>query len=274
VTTVRIRDPLVGWQEIDEADQAGEHDLLADVFRPGGHKRGAERGTLARTFARGYVHAGFQQATPVSVPAGLTVLDTRVDLTCPGRSRVEAKRVGTAATPHRVLVGVKLRPTELPDFPAWWHENGHLPFMVPDLWDEANRRWQVITAARFDPLLTGPEDRTAAGRTITTTRDTNHHGPMPDLVRDRERQLLPGRDVIDRISSLVPRGRNRVTVDVVERRTVNLTIDGHDAHGVRLALSHGADEVLVWVVTANIGRHVPQAVARANIARVRRGFRP
>lgn len=259
-TVVRIADPLVGWQEIDEADQAEEHDLLADLFRPGGHRRDAEHGTLARSFATGYRHAGFGTAVPISVPPGLTLEQSKATQVSPGRSRAEAARVHTAATPQRVVVQALLSVDELPDFPAFVDLNGHLPFKVPDLWTEAHKGWRAVAAEW-------------SGRTVLTQRDTNRHGAMPKLAGD-ERQLLPG-DGIDRISRMLGEGRQRLLVKVVRRRTVRLTIDGHNAQGVlvRLVDPRTTDAVQLWVVSCNIGRHVSQREARANIALVRRGFR-
>lgn len=252
MTTVRIADPLVGWQEIDEADLADEHQLLAEVFRPGGHRAGAEHATLARSFARGYTHAGFATATPISVPPGLVVRRQHVDKTCEGRRKV---------TPHRVCVQALIDVPELRDWPAFLDLNGHLPLHAPDLWREAHQAWREIS-----------DDWRAGGWTQLTQRDTNWRQPMPKLDAWERPLLVEG---VDRITTVRGRLGRLLHVEVLDRRIVQLSIDGHDADGAKLKLTNPAtaDELILWVVTANIGRGVSQAEARANIALVRRGFR-
>jgi hypothetical protein len=258
VTVVRIRDPLVGWQEIDEADPADEASAIDDIF--GGRAVGPGHGTLGRTFKRGYEHVGFRTAVPISVPAGLQVVRSRVTQVSGGRSREAARAAGTGATPHRVVTQAVLAVDQLPDFPPFVDLNGHLPYRVPDLWQQAHKGWKAV-AASYDEYTT------------LTQRDTNRHGAMPRLAAD-ERQLWPGKG-IDRISRLNGRGARRLQVRVTGRRRVRLTIDGHDALGVRLRLTaRNGDAVQLWVVTANIGRkYATERQARANIALVRRGFR-
>ena len=253
--TVRIADPLVGWQEIDEADAAAEHDILAEVFRrlPSGLRAGAEHEALARTFGRGYDHVGFGTACPISVPPGLVVRRWQVTQTCEGRRKV---------TPHRVCVQALIDVPGLRDWPGFVDLNGHLPYRAPDLWLIAHRKWRSIAQGWRD-----------GGWTQLTQRDTNKHGHMP-LLDVTERQLIPG-ETIDKVSTIEGRLGRRLHVDVLDRKRVNLTIDGHDARGVlvRLTQPTTGDQLVLWVVTANIGRKVSQREARANIALVRRGFR-
>lgn len=237
-TVVRLTNPLVGWQEIDEADDAEEW------------------ASLRRCFAHGYTHVGERTAVPISVPGGLEVRKQAVTVVSPGRSREAARVVGTAATPQRHVTQVLLGVKRLPSFPPFVDLNGHLPYRVPDLWAQAHQGWRQV-AREWDayPRL--------------TQRDTNRHGRMPSLQRD-ERQLLrrPG---IDKIT-LLPGPRLRVKV--IRRRTVHLTIDGHNAEGALVRLTaHNGDALQLWVVTANVGRGVTHREARANIALVRRGFR-
>ena len=135
-------------------------------------------------------------------------------------------------TPNRIIVSAQCRPADDPDFPPVIFLNGHYPLAraaaAKRLWKDCQRSW----TERAQHL----HDRAGGGFTIITMRDTNRHGPMP-RIHPRERQLLaPG---IDRIS-VVPADAsspNLVTVRVLRRRVVNLTIDGHDARGVDLRLT-------------------------------------
>jgi hypothetical protein len=265
VTEIRVRDPLVGWQEIDEADPGDEHEDITDLFGEPAH------GTLARSFMladgkpAGYTHAGFNQATPVSVPAPLAVTRTVVTQTCPGRSRTDARKAGTAATPHRVCVQALIDVPGLPDWPGWWHDNGHLPFQVPDLAAHAAGAWRHVV-----------NEQQRDGRLIITTRDTNTHGPGPSIDPLGVTLTRPV-DLIDKIVVVptTPASSRRLTYEVLDRHDVNLTIDGHNAKGIltRITNPHTGDAVIVWVVTCNIGRKGDAAKARANIALVRRGYR-
>lgn len=265
MTELRIADPLVGWQEIDEADPGDEHNDLDDKF-DGPTRTTDRRGTVTRTFARGYTHVGFDTAVPLSVPAPLTVTDHLVTVVSQGRSRVEAARVHTAATPHRPVVQALLTVPQLNGFPEWWHDNGHLPYRVPDLSAQAIKGWRHIVGAQH-----------RAGYLVTSTRDTNTHGPGPSL-DPTGRTLSRPMTGIDKIVAVPsrPTSPHRLTVEVLDRRVVNLTIDGHDARGVllRLRSPETGDAVILWEVSANIGRKGDAAKARANIALVRRGFRP
>jgi hypothetical protein len=135
-------------------------------------------------------------------------------------------------TPHRVIVSARCRPADEPDFPPVMFLNGHYPLartaVAKQIWRDCQASW----TARVKEV----HDASEGGFTIITTRDTNHHGPMP-RIHPRERQLLtPG---IDRISVIPaePSSPHLVTVRMLERRTLDLTIDGHDAHVVVLRLT-------------------------------------
>lgn len=220
---------FVGFQEIDEADSPDEAALVAarfptadDATRPELHDALASAGQATYAFA-GFRGPGWKRATPIAVPTTWDILRQSVKKSSDGLAHV---------TPNRVIVSARCRPVDDPEFPPVMFLNGHYPLARKEaakpLWKDCQASW----AQRANEV----HDRPAGGFTIITTRDTNHHGRMPKI-HPRERQLLtPG---IDRISVIPaePSSPNRVTVRVLRRRVVNLTIDGHDAHAVDLRLT-------------------------------------
>lgn len=220
---------FVGFQEIDEADAPDEGELIPKRFTPVGAVPQQDvqgvftsEGQPTYTFA-GMEGPGWKRATPVAVPSTWVIVRQSVRKSSDGLAGV---------TPHRVIVTARCRPTADPDFPPVVFLNGHYPRARTEpakrIWKECQASW-VTRAAEI-------HDATGGGSTIITLRDTNHHGPMPRL-HPSERQLLPAG--IDRISVIPaePASPNLVTARVLARRTVNLTIDGHDARAVVLRLT-------------------------------------
>jgi hypothetical protein len=203
---------LIGFQEIDEADAPDEHTRLVRRFPAPSQELHDD---LASADEGTFTFAGFNQATPIGVPAEWAIVGQSVKQTCPGRAMV---------TPHRVVVAARCRPVLEPDFPPVVFLNGHYPRGAPDLWSECQESWKE----RVDELH-------EQGLTVITTRDTNKHGRMPKL-HPAERQLLAPN--IDRISVIPAKQSSAklVTVRVLSRRIVNLTIDGHDARAVKMRL--------------------------------------
>lgn len=219
---------FVGFQEIDEADAPDETALLVARFpsgeppQAGMHEELASSGHGTYTFA-GFGGPGWKRATPFAVPTTWDIVRQSVRKSSDGLAKV---------TPHRVIVSALCRPVDDPDFPPVMFLNGHYPLartaVAKRLWRDCHASW----TARVGEV----HDASGGGHTVITTRDTNRHGRMPRL-HPRERQLLaPG---IDRISVIPaePSSPHVVTARVLDRRRLDLTIDGHDAHGVVLRLT-------------------------------------
>ena len=220
---------FVGFQEIDEADAPDEAALVATRFPTvnqatgtGMHDELASAGQGTYAFA-GFSGPGWKRATPIAVPTTWNIVRDSVRKSSDGLAHV---------TPNRVIVSARCRPVDDPHFPPVMFLNGHYPLARTE---EAKAIWKECQAS-WTTRASEVHDRPAGGFTIITTRDTNRHGPMPKI-HPRERQLLtPG---IDRISVIPaqPSSPHRVTVHVLRRRVVNLTIDGHDARAVDLRLT-------------------------------------
>jgi hypothetical protein len=220
---------FVGFQEIDEADSPDEAALIEARFPSGDdgsplrmHDALASSGQGTYAFA-GFSGPGWKRATPFGVPTTWDVLRQSARKSSDGLAHV---------TPHRVIVSAQCRPADDPDFPPVMFLNGHYPLARTEAAKQLWRDCQASWTARANKV----HDAAEGGFTIITTRDTNRHGPMPK-VHPRERQLLaPG---IDRISVIPAESSSPhlVTVRVLDRRVVNLTIDGHDAHAVVLRLT-------------------------------------
>ncbi len=186
------------------------------------HDALASSGQGTYAFA-GFSGPGWKRATPFGVPTTWNVLRQSARKSSDGLAHV---------TPHRVIVSAQCRPADDPDFPPVMFLNGHYPLARTEAAKQLWRDCQASWTARANKV----HDAAEGGFTIITTRDTNRHGPMPK-VHPRERQLLaPG---IDRISVIPAESSSPhlVTVRVLDRRVVNLTIDGHDAHAVVLRLT-------------------------------------
>lgn len=213
---------IIGWQEIDEYDAADEHGILDAIGRR--WRRTGRR--LAKAARRGrWRLVGFGQYVPLSIPTPWVLGSSEVKPACPGRSREEARKRGTGATPHRVIVIARARHPELPRVPFSFL-NGHLPYRVPDLHVVALHAWRDAIAEELE-----------AGRVVVVTMDSNDHERELMLHPDQQQLSKPGS--IDRLIVIVPQQLRRrgVEVDAVRRVSTNLTIDGHDADGVVLEVT-------------------------------------
>jgi hypothetical protein len=92
--------------------------------------------------------------------------------------------------------------------------NTHVPILRPET---LLRRRQVRQALR---------QRTRAHAAGAWVADTNSRSNWPTIARGEQSVTEAG---IDKAKAWGPSG-----LVVTERRTVNLTIDGHDAHGARV----------------------------------------
>jgi hypothetical protein len=221
---------FVGFQEIDEADSPDEASLIETRFPPVGelppptvlHDVLTAEGQGKYAFA-GFRGPGWKRATPIAVPTTWDIVRQNVRKSSDGLAHV---------TPNRVIVSARCRPVEDPGFPPVLFLNGHYPLAHKKAAKEIWKTCQASWTERANEI----HDRPAGGFTILTTRDTNRHGPMPKIHR-RERQLLP--PGIDRISVIPaePASPHRVTVHLLGRRLLDLTIDGHNAHAADLRLT-------------------------------------
>ena len=194
---------VIGFQEIDEADEANEYEIL-------------RRLTVA-----GYAIAGRTTMVPI--------------LLARSRYRPHNRKVTFASkglpkvTPHRVVVEVVADLLNLhgsrtgrvhPEAPEFVFMNFHIPRLTPKT---VSRRLRVraVAAARASWHV-------ARGRVVVATTDSNTRGAWKPLVRGEKVALDAG---IDMILVYVPKGWS---FKVLRRKRVDLRIDGHDAHGVVL----------------------------------------
>ncbi len=206
---------IKGYVEIDEADAAREHDILEALVRKGAVTDNAEhRAMLDQARKRNRMRTnfgGFAQATPVGVPEPWSIEDVIVTLTTKGKAKV---------SPHRVCVQVEIKHPAMDK--SVWILNGHYPYKWPEGWNACQEKWSEIAGKHQD-----------ASHTMFLTRDINQHERMPKVVRS-EVMCTQG---IDRVS-FVP---GEVAVKKVPaprgRKTINLTIDGHDGEGVGFLLA-------------------------------------
>ena len=148
---------------------------------------------------------GARTAVPILVPHRLPVLDWRITHGCDGLAKV---------TPNRPIVEVVL---ELPSGLEVAGLNFHLPILRPST---LTRRAQVRRVARERMA-----EHVAAGRAGWWVADTNTRRGWPRMARAEVTVTAAG---IDRAKAWAPPGRS---VLVTSPASVDLTIDGHNAHG-------------------------------------------
>lgn len=203
VVPVRRRsNAAIGWQEIDEADAPDEHGILHDTIR-----RWTPDAELV----------GMWTACPIVVPNGWHVVRHEVTLTSNGVAKLTPNRLCVQALIEHDDTGLRLVLA-----------NGHYPRNIAPLvavWNTCQRSWEsVIDRWNQD------------GYTVVTTRDRNKRGLMPAL-SPWERNLLPA-VLIDKITVCQARpGPRAVQVKAGKPRRVDLTVDGHNAHGVPLTVT-------------------------------------
>ncbi len=194
--------PLVGWQEIDEADQADEHKILGRVFGP-----------------NTYDNVGFRQAVPISVPQPWGVVDSSVTKACDFIPK---------ATPNRYVVSALC---QHPDLPAPIRfANTHYP--LARLGGRLGKsRWKDVHET-FSDLV---HEWHKAGEVVITTSDSNEPRARKVKLHPREKQLLP--NAIVRVSLIPAEARSGIRVTAGKRPVVDLTIDRHSAKGVELTFT-------------------------------------
>lgn len=190
------------FQEIDEADSANEHAVLWGLAH------------------EDYARAGWRDAVPILVgrDRGLIV-----------RRRISPAGAGLAkVTPHRVvseaLVRMIGRGTNNPleGWPLFVFLGTHLA-----LDREATKTRRARTRA---VLKARAMWHAARGRVVVYALDTNTHGTFPTMIPG---EVTIRRRGIDLIRLWLPKGMRVVTR---EELFVDLTIDSHEAIGVRVQI--------------------------------------
>lgn len=198
----------IGWQEIDEADQPDEHQLLhaylTKVSRVASHTDAhTDPHNLDRLRAVGWL-----TAVPLFVPPGWRILERYVDRTCEGRPKVTPTRYCVQALLEHVASGLRLV-----------RLNGHYPHDAPDLWELCDDAWRRIALSWR-----------SRGYASIATRDVNQVRREPLHPSER---LLFGAG-LDKIT-VIP-GSHDLGVRIRQAapgRRVPLSIDGHDALGFK-----------------------------------------
>lgn len=185
---------VYAFQEIDEADQPEEMDILWDLT------------------VRTHVIVGDHTAVPILVPNHFDIEGELQTVACKGLAKF---------TPHRpinevqIRIGKNLAPVFL---------DGHMPI---------DREETQELRAEFREAL---RDRVRANRESggAWLLDTNTRKGWPRITKGEKTVINAG---IDKSKAWAPKGW-RVTVS--DRRTVALSIDGHDAHGARIRWERSA----------------------------------
>jgi hypothetical protein len=190
--------PLVGWQEIDEADLPDEHRMLGKVF------------------GNGYRNVGFDRKEPISVPLNqFKVGHVEVTKIMDG---VPVKNKGPAS-PDRFVVAAEVMPERCSNF--IWAVNFHLAnFATSDpRWRESLSKAQTLIHKYVH-----------YGNTVVYTCDSNanHASDMPPMHPNEHRVVADGNDYM----GIIP---GSVEVSVRRKFVINLTIDGHNGHGVMMS---------------------------------------
>lgn len=199
-STHRAFGPSIGWQEIDEADAPNEHGLLHQALMSMAARHRGE-------------FAGFETATPIYVAPGWSIVRQRVDLTSRGRPHLTPHRVAVQALLEHDDTGLRLV-----------HINGHYPRLpIRDLWIECDASWRDVIVPRW----------LDQGYSCLLTRDRNRRADQSVPLAPGERQLLAA-TLIDQVSFIPAAIGTPRAVRLMRRgpaRTVDLTVDGHNAHG-------------------------------------------
>lgn len=181
-------------QEIDEADAPEEMDLIRQRVRLTHHV------------------IGDHTAVPILVPFHLPLFSVHLEPACKGLAKFTPNRVVTEAV---IQLGRNHAPAIL---------NTHLPRLPDDVDDETRAALEERRADCRRALRTRAQEHEAGA----WLADTNTHRSWPTIVPGEKTVTDAG---IDKARAWAPQGRR---VIVTDRWTVNLTIDGHNAHGARV----------------------------------------
>lgn len=223
-----------GMVEVDEADQANEHDITKDLvhrmlakyyhgevsapmepFKFGEEGAvsardvfGDDRKDVLKAVAGVRMFAGFWQATPIITNPDLHPMGVMVEKTCEGLAH---------KSPHRVCVScVYAMPrlaTSAKNIPMIVHHNGHFPYNWPKGWAECRDSWcDIVREIKKD------------GVAQIVTIDSNKHGKTVQL--HPQQVVLAGQQGIDKII-YIPGDSVRVRATGHPKR-VDLNVDGHN----------------------------------------------
>lgn len=159
---------------------------------------------LTDVTARTHVAVGVRTAVPIFVPRHLPVLDERLTLGCRGLAKF---------TPNRPINEVVVSVGPNLDVALF---NFHVPLDRPQ------------TESRRTQIKRNVKTRARRHDNGMWVADTNHHRGWPTIVPGERSVVDAG---IDKGKAWAGEGRRVVVSD---RRSVNLTMDGHDAHGARV----------------------------------------
>lgn len=191
-------------QEVDEADAPNEHKIIAQEAGPQ------------------YDFAGWQTAVPILLSRARFRLDAdEVHFAAKGLAGVSPHRVVTDALTSVRRIARRRRGQLRRDLPPFVFLDLHIALLR-----KGTRTRRVAARAKLTAVARA---HAAQGRIVVWGSDTNTHGVFAPLVPGEVRVIEAG---IDRVGVLAPKGWR---VDVVQRKTVDLTIDSHNAHGVVLA---------------------------------------
>lgn len=151
-----------------------------------------------------HVIVGQQTAVPILVPRHLPLFSVHVTPACKGLAKFTPNRVVNEAV---IQLGPNFAVAVL---------NTHLPINRPQT---LTRRRDVRRALR---------NRARAHKAGTWHADTNTHKGWPTIVPGEKTVTNAG---IDKAKAWGPADRR---VIVTDQQTVELSIDGHDAHGARI----------------------------------------
>lgn len=193
----RFRSPIIGWQEVDEADQPEEFKIMREVF--------GDR----------FAYAGKKTSIPISFPKD-TVQRVGTARITPG-----CKGLG-GYTPNRPIVQQRLRPRHRPNLPPLVDINNHFPINRA-----ATRSRRADCREALDEVIAYWWERECS---MIIKGDFN--GRLSRLHRGEVRVV---EEPLDHMRLIVhPKG---VQVEVQDTGKIDLTIDKHDAHWARLGLS-------------------------------------
>ncbi|HEY0889312.1 MAG TPA: hypothetical protein VGE38_06865 [Nocardioides sp.] len=188
------RRAVYALQEIDEADAPEEMDLIQQRVRLTHHV------------------IGDHTAVPILVPHHLALFSVHLEPACKGLAKFTPNRVVTEAV---IQLGKHFAPAVL---------NTHLPRLPVGVTDEIREQLEERRRDVRQALRTRAKEHHAG----VWLADTNTHRGWPTIVRGEKTVTDAG---IDKAKAWAPERRR---VIVTDRWTLNLTIDGHNAHGARV----------------------------------------
>lgn len=167
-----------------------------------------ELAIIAARVRNSHYIVGGNTAVPILVPKRIEILDERQTLGCLGLAEF---------TPHRPINEVVLRLTTSLTTTVL---NTHLPIDRPQTFTrrlQVRRKLRQRVRARQQQMHNG-----------VWVADTNTRRHWPVMARGEQYVVNAG---IDKSKAWAAPGRH---VEISDRETVDLTIDGHDAHGARI----------------------------------------